>query len=255
MSTVFFGVLVISVAVVLAIAGLFLVQRLVPSALRQEHNDVAGFIYAVLGVAYAVLLAFVVIAVWDDFEASREEVDHEASELAEIYWLANQLPEPERVRLQELTRAYARAVIDEEWPLMVDGRSSPRAWALLYEMQSSIGGFEPRTEADQVLYDQEISRAHELADARRLRLLDANQGIPGVLWVGLVVGGVITVSFTYLFGLKNSWSHTLMIAALTVLISFILFTIYSLEYPFSRGIRLQPEAFEMVLQRFGGTPK
>ncbi len=33
--------------------------------LREEYNDVAGFIYAVVGGAYAVLLAFVVIiAVW-----------------------------------------------------------------------------------------------------------------------------------------------------------------------------------------------
>ena len=39
-----------------------MVQRLVPSQTRKQHNDVAGFIYAVLGVVYAVLLALVVIA-------------------------------------------------------------------------------------------------------------------------------------------------------------------------------------------------
>ena len=59
-------VLTVVVPVLVAVAGLLFVQRLVPSRLRQEHNDVAGFIYAVLGVAYAVLLAFVVIVVWED---------------------------------------------------------------------------------------------------------------------------------------------------------------------------------------------
>ena len=39
-----------------AVGGLTLVQRLVPSETRQKHNDVAGFIYAALGVIYAVLL-------------------------------------------------------------------------------------------------------------------------------------------------------------------------------------------------------
>jgi len=48
--------------VLVAVVGLVVVQRLVPPDLREEHNNVAGFIYAVLGVAYAVLLAFVVIA-------------------------------------------------------------------------------------------------------------------------------------------------------------------------------------------------
>jgi hypothetical protein len=33
-------------------------------ALRKEHNDVADFIYSFFGVAYAVLLAFVIIVVW-----------------------------------------------------------------------------------------------------------------------------------------------------------------------------------------------
>jgi hypothetical protein len=48
--------------VALAVGGLVLVQRLVPIERRQEHNDVAGFIYAVLGVAYAVLLGLMVAA-------------------------------------------------------------------------------------------------------------------------------------------------------------------------------------------------
>jgi hypothetical protein len=44
----------------------------VPTEVRQKHNDVAGFIYAVLGVVYAVLLALVVIAVWEEFDAAKD---------------------------------------------------------------------------------------------------------------------------------------------------------------------------------------
>ena len=65
-----------------AVAGLVLVQRLVPPERREEQNDVAGFIFAVLGVAYAVLLAFVVIAVWQDYETAQTNVEREAHELA-----------------------------------------------------------------------------------------------------------------------------------------------------------------------------
>jgi lysylphosphatidylglycerol synthetase-like protein (DUF2156 family) len=53
------GLLMIAVSVLIAIAGLTLVQCLVPPQSRREHNDVAGFIYAVLGVIYAVLMALV----------------------------------------------------------------------------------------------------------------------------------------------------------------------------------------------------
>jgi hypothetical protein len=45
---------------------------------------------------------------------------------------------------------------------------------------------------------------------------------------------VVAVSFTYLFGLKNNVVHELMVVALTLVITIILFTIGSLEYPFAR---------------------
>ena len=62
----------VSLFVAFAVGGLVLVQRLVPIERRQEHNDVAGFIYAVLGVAYAVLLGLMVVAVWQDWQDARD---------------------------------------------------------------------------------------------------------------------------------------------------------------------------------------
>ena len=72
--------------------------------------------------------------------------------------------------------------------------------------------------------------------------------------------GIITVSFTYLFGSENTWSsHRLMVAAVAGLIALVLFTVGSLEYPFSGGTRVGPDAFELVLDRFEasdlGTPR
>jgi hypothetical protein len=105
-----------------ALAGLELVQRLVPATSRQPHNDVAGFIYAALGVIYAVLLALVVIAVWEEYDAASVTVEQEANALAEIFWLAHRLPEPEGSHIQELARSYAQDVIDEEWLLLEQGK-------------------------------------------------------------------------------------------------------------------------------------
>ena len=64
-ATIVYGVLAVGGVCLAAVGGLTLVQFLVPNATRQRHNDVAGFIYAVLGVVYAVLLALVVISVWE----------------------------------------------------------------------------------------------------------------------------------------------------------------------------------------------
>ena len=133
---------------------------------------------------------------------------------------------------------------------MAEGRSSPRAWALLDEMRVTLGGFEPRTAAQQALYQEGLDRIHDLADARRTRLVEANEGIPAILWVVLGVGGMVAVGFTYLFGLENTWVHSLMVAALAGLIALVLLTIGALEYPFSGDARIGPGAFELVLNRF-----
>jgi hypothetical protein len=247
------GVFAIFLFVLVSVAGLVLVQRMVPVELRKQHNDVAGFIYAVLGIAYAVLLGLVVVAAWEQFQTARNTTEREASELAEVFWLGHRLPEAEGHRLQELARSYARVVVDEEWPLIARGGSSPRAWELMDEIRLTIQNMNPDTEAEQVLYEQGLERVYDLADARRDRLLDAREGIPPILWVVLVVGAIVTVGFTYLFGLDDTTTHMLMVALLALIIGLILFTIGSLEYPFSGDIRLGPDAFELVLNRFASS--
>jgi uncharacterized membrane protein YraQ (UPF0718 family) len=244
------GLLVVAVSILIAVAGLTVVQRLVPSQMRQEHNDVAGFIYAVLGVVYAVLLALMVIAVWESFVEAEDTAVREASELDDVFRLAHQVPPPEGRQLQELARSYGQVVVDEEWALMGQGRTSPRAWDLLDEMSLSMSKVEVRTKAEQAVYTEGLNRIDELADARNARLVEADDSIPTILWGVLVAGGIVVVGFTYLFGLENTLAHKLMVAALTLVISSVLFTIGLLEHPFSGSVRVGPEAFELVLERF-----
>src|ERR671914_1148719 len=235
--TVVFGVLVVVGVCLAAVAGLELVQRLVPAEKRQEHNDVAGFLYAVVGVVYAVLLALLVIAVWEQYQRARETVEGEANSVADIAWLAHRLPEPEHHQLQEDARSYAHEVVDEEWPLMEQGleggQSLPEGWDLIDDMRATLQEFEPRTVAEQELYAEGLDRISRFGDARRMRIVAAQEGIPGVLWVVLVFGAVVAVGFTYLFGFRNSWAHRLMVMSLTAVIALVLFTIGVMEHPFS----------------------
>src|SRR5215216_5877385 len=185
--TVVFGLLVVIGACLAAVAGLELVQRLVPHEKRQEHNDVAGFLYAVIGVVYAVLLALLVIAVWEQFQKANETVESEANAVAEIAWLAHRLPEPERHVLQEDARSYAQEVVDTEWPRMEQGiegvQSLPEGWDLIDDMRETLQEVEPSTAAEQDYHAQGIDQIQRLYDARRMRFVAAQQGIPGVLWV------------------------------------------------------------------------
>src|SRR5829696_4291482 len=84
LNTVVYGALVVGGVCLVALVGFELVHRLVPARSRQKHNDVAGFIYAALGVIYAVLLALVVIAVWEEYQAASETVEEEANDCRDL---------------------------------------------------------------------------------------------------------------------------------------------------------------------------
>jgi hypothetical protein len=244
---------IIAVVMIIAVGGLVLVQRLYSIESRKQHNDVAGFIYAVLGVAYAVLLGLMLIAVWEKWNAAEDITTDEANELAGIFWFAHTLPQPEGRHIQELVRSYAEVVVEEEWPLMAQGKSSPEAWATLDELRATILGLNPppaqQTGYDQMRYNQMLEQLHDLGNARRERLLAAGQSLPPILWIVLILGGVITVGFTYLFGLQNTLVHLLMVAALAMIISLTLFTVAALDQPFKGDVRIHPAAFEQVLER------
>ena len=256
--TVVYGVLVVGGVCLLALAGFQLVHRLVPASARQPHNDVAGFIYAALGVIYAVLLALVVIAVWEEFGAARETVEQEANATADIFWLADRLPEPRGTRVQELAKSYAEAVVHEEWPLMEQGktpsmtqeRGTPAGWTIIDDIRQNVQGFEARTKSEEQLYAEGLDQIDSLSDARRMRLVAAEEGVPGVLWSVLIFGGIAAVGFTYLFGLESTWAHRLMVATLAGLIGLVLFTVGAMEHPFSGGASIGTEAFELILERF-----
>src|SRR5918997_1126836 len=180
--TIVFGVLVVIGVSLAAVAGLEVVQRLVPAEKRQQQNDVAGFVYAVL-------LALLVIGVWERFQAARETVESESNAVADIAWLASRLPEAERLQLQELARSYALEVVNEEWSVMEQGtegeRGTPEAWHLVDDMRATLQELEPVTEAESQLYAEGLDQIDRLGDDRRMRLVAAEEGLPGVLWAVL----------------------------------------------------------------------
>ena len=137
-----------------------LVQRLYSIERRKQHNDVAGFIYAVLGVSYAVLLGLMLIAVWEQWNAAQDVASDEANELAGIFWFAHALPQPEGRHIQELARSYAQVVVEEEWPRWSKAARAPRRGTLLDELRGTILGLNPPTGAQQVRYNQVLEQLH-----------------------------------------------------------------------------------------------
>src|SRR5271170_2875157 len=111
-------VIVSMAASLLLMAGL---NWLWPAKMRYSRDDQVGWQLSVLGITYAVILGFMFFAEWSAFTAAALNPDPEASALRNIFRLAEGLPPPQRSQLEMQTRAYAVAVLDEDWPAMASG--------------------------------------------------------------------------------------------------------------------------------------
>jgi hypothetical protein len=246
------GVLVVSVSVLIALTGLVLVNRIVPETRRSSSNVGGGLIFRPISGVFAILVGFTAFLVWQQYTTAHVTAQREASELAAIYWHAEELPESERQQVQDLARSYARVVIEEEWPLMGQGQESSKAWDTIDKLRRTVDGFEPSTSSEETLHDRQVTLVDEVLNDRRLRLLQSREGLPPILWIVLLSGTLLLVGYTYFFGLEDFRAHLLMVGMLTALIVGVLFTIKSLEYPFSGDMRVEPSALELVLNRFNG---
>jgi hypothetical protein len=245
-----YGIPFVILVVAASVGGMLLIHRFTPLAFLKNHNEVAGFIYAVVGVIYAVIMAFAVTFVWEQHKAAEARVEQEANELGDLFRDAAAFPPEDQQILQAAIRAYVQAVRESEWQAMTKGKQSPEAWRAYNDLWQAYAAFIPATAQQNIWYGETIGDLNDAGDARRLRLLSNHATVPGILWVVMVAGGVITIGFGYFFGTENRLAHILMMVAVSGAISLNLFVIYALDRPFQGLAPVSPEAFDQLVEIF-----
>jgi hypothetical protein len=233
----------------LAIGGFLLTSKFVDNSKMEVHKEVAGFIYAVLGVIYAVVLAFVVIVVWEDYTDAEKNIHAEVSYIVDIYRNSNAFPGETSERIQSACINYMEAVIGYEWPAMAHRKISDEALNAYLSIWKVHQTFTPETTLENHWYAESIKELNKLADVRRYRIFSIHYDIAPIMWTVLIFGAFITISFCYLFGTKNKIAHGIMICSLASVICLILILIDAMEHPFSGYIHLTPDAFVMTMEQ------
>jgi hypothetical protein len=232
----------------IALAGLRLVRKKYSAEALKENHEVAAIIFNAFGLLYAVVVAFVVFVTWTGYDDATKNLQMEANEVDDIFHIAKAFPDPANKIIRQGLIDYTASVYNDELKRMAQGdislhsnRSMARLITVFYEMdEKSI----PKKE----LYAESLKRLDNLAQYRRLRIFAGNNAVPPVIWLVLLVGGVITVSYTFFFGMKNVVAQYIITAALTVTITLILFLIYVLDHPFTGTSKVSSEPLKQVME-------
>ncbi len=234
------------IAIVLSLGGLALFHRLVDRSRLRDSHDVAGFVYSVVGVIYAVLLAFVVIVVWQEYRSADDIAENEAMHLGNVRQLSHVFPDSISKSITDEVNNYATSVVEKEWPAMAHGHSDPGTYAESKKLWASFYNFRPAP-AELPYYNEALRELTSFNNARRQRIIGINGTMPGIMWSLLLGGGFICIVFTYLFATPSRWTQYMITGFLAVMIAVTLFLIAEMNHPYAGGMGVKPEGFEFIL--------
>jgi putative flippase GtrA len=230
-----------------AAAGLVFFRRLMPQSDELTHNDVAGPIIGTVGTILAVVLSFLLVSVWQEYDAAAATVEREASAVSDLYHAAAVFPPPIRTELRGALTKYVNAIVNQEWPAMRSGGHSSDARRASSEIFGIVAHYQPKRAAEQDLQQDAMNLVRVFQDARRERLFANDQGLPAIFWIGNLILAMLTIGFCYLFRVRNLLVHIVMTAVLAVVIGVIFVLIAEFDYPF-RGVGQIPPTVWVNLQ-------
>jgi hypothetical protein len=235
----------------LSILGLYLVRVTVPLERLKQNHEVAGFTFGVIGAFYGLLLAFVIVAAWERFDRADALVQNEAMSLASLYRLSKGYPEPLQRELQQAIRHYTDHAIEVEWPDMAahvhDGINDNPVGAL--GLWALVGSFTPSDSRQSVVADKSYDELQHIGEDRALRYMYGKEDFPSVVWLVIYAGLIITIGFSYFFGLETFPSQALMCGIFSSLLGLTILAILELAHPYQGAVVVSDAPLRFAIVR------
>jgi hypothetical protein len=225
------------------------IHRLLSYEVRRQHNDVIGFIIAVVGVFYGLIIASVLVIAINRFDHGQRVVESEANLIGDVVRDAGTLSPHIGGPVRQLAARYLDDVITKEWPAQKRGEPTVLGLKTLAELTRQIRSYEPGNRSEAVFYAMLIQTLNKLYDARRERIFLAGEGIAGEVWAVTWAGAVLIIGFTLLFGIQDRRIHFLLASILAASLALIFALVLIFDTPF-QGDKSVPDApYRLVRQQ------
>ncbi|MFD9702160.1 DUF4239 domain-containing protein [Lentzea sp. NPDC059081] len=244
------GTLWVLGAAVISAVLVVITRRFGSDEVSEKNLGAGGSVFSIVAGLHAVLVAFILISLFDAANSAEEQVQKEANALVAVNWSASSLPEPAKSKVDELSRDYVSTVVNDEWPRMRDGEDvDDRGWVTLNRLKETIATTAPDGDWQEDRKAEAANQLWEVYQARQERLEAAGNGVNPVVWLALVIGTLLSLLFPFLFGGPNLVSQLLITITLASTLVLLLFAIYQLQNPFSGGVLIPSDAFSAARDR------
>jgi hypothetical protein len=208
----------------------------------------------VAGTSNAVLLAFVILAAFQTYNSARAGAASEANAVLDMARTAALFPAAQRDRLRSDLVCYSRAVVNEEWPAMRNGHSSPLVDYWIASYREEFGRLDVLSLREQAAFQDLLAQAATRTTGRQQRLSDASPTVPTPVWLALVFAGCVAVALQ--LGMADPeerlWIQGLQVGAVAAIVATGLLVINFLDHPYTShvgGIRPSAMSHTLVLEQ------
>ena len=247
---VFLAIAFVGGAVAFAVAGALVSRTLIRHHVAEGHNDVLVPIFLTAGVIYAVLLGFMVVAMWEAYDGAHANTAEEASLLVPLYRQTEVIAPEKGVAMRGLIRTYAEDAI-KGWPkFQTTGQGSPEARVTVDSMLKLYATLTPATKVRELAATQFLDTLSQMLLDRNKRLLQASESLSWVMWLAAVGGGMVTVGMSFVLYMDKPRPQAVMTSVLAALIGVLLFIMAVFNHPFQGPLAITPEPFESSIKLF-----
>jgi vacuolar-type H+-ATPase subunit I/STV1 len=117
---------------------------------------------------------------------------------------------------------------------------------LLDRFQQRLVAFEPGSDTQKIIHAETLRAYNQMVLARRLRLDFVGAGLPAIIWLVLILGGLISIVVSQLYPIQDARYQGVLTVCLASFIGLVILVILGLDQPFRGDLGVGPESMELV---------
>jgi len=119
---------------------------------------------------------------------------------------------------------------------------------VLGDIDRLFATMDEKTKAADAQVDAEILQTKSaIVSERNIRLIEASDSIPWVIWLGAFGGAVIIIVMSCFIDMERAMAHYLMTGMMSSLIGLLLFIVVTLSQPFTGPLPISAKHFHQAL--------
>lgn len=241
---------VVFAATYLLAAGIYwVVTRLAVNDRARAFKAVSPGMLPPLGILFALLVGFIAVEVWNNFDKAKVAVASEASALRAVVLLAGTFPEEQKTRIYALIDRHIEEAVNKEWPAMARQQatlSTLRANALIEALQDVLT-LKPANDSQRTTQPEMVNALQMALDARRQRIVVSQSSVGRVKWAGILLQGLCTLVAIAMVHSDNRLTCAIALTLFATGIALSLLLIAAYSRPFTGEISVRPDLLKQVI--------